>query len=258
MEQLPIPLFRDALFQARNAEETLLAALSACSRVTQRVSEIEQQYSTDFGEWFKRIQGQRMGPESVLAASCLSYLGVSRSFLDLADFWGADFSHSDLSNIQGHYILLGGAELRGVNLSGATLSDAVLTQADLEGSDLTDAHLDGASLERAHLSRANLRRARFRSSNLKGADLRGADLRGADFRGADLRGADLAEANLRGAKFQGARVKSALIDGAKMEQGGDFKGALIDDTPISSDLEDPEVRVRARALRRLPKHGSSR
>ncbi len=76
MEQLQITSFREMLFQTRNAEESLLAALNACAKLTKRVSLIEHTDSTVFGAWFRRIQGQRNGPESVLATHCLSFLNL--------------------------------------------------------------------------------------------------------------------------------------------------------------------------------------
>ena len=77
MEQLQIASFRKMLFQSRNAEEALLVVLNACARVTDKVSKIEHPDPTAFGAWFKRIQGQRSGAESVLAADCLSFLNLS-------------------------------------------------------------------------------------------------------------------------------------------------------------------------------------
>ncbi len=61
IELLQVAPFREALFQSRNAEEALLAALNACASVTGIVSKIEHPDPTAFGAWFKRIQGQRAG-----------------------------------------------------------------------------------------------------------------------------------------------------------------------------------------------------
>ncbi len=61
MELLQVAPFKEALFQSRNAEEALLAALNACARITGKVSDIEHPDPTAFGAWFKRIQGQRGG-----------------------------------------------------------------------------------------------------------------------------------------------------------------------------------------------------
>lgn len=49
MEQLHVVPFKEALFQSRNAEEALLAALNACARITQQRSTIEQPDPTAFG-----------------------------------------------------------------------------------------------------------------------------------------------------------------------------------------------------------------
>jgi hypothetical protein len=71
MEILQAVSFKEAQFQSRNAEEALLVALNACARATKRVSAVTYPDPTAFGAWFRRIQGQRAGPESVLAADCL-------------------------------------------------------------------------------------------------------------------------------------------------------------------------------------------
>jgi hypothetical protein len=41
MEQLQIASFKEILFQSRNAEESLLAALNGCARLTKQVSVID-------------------------------------------------------------------------------------------------------------------------------------------------------------------------------------------------------------------------
>ena len=56
METLdPRPSFKEELRQSRNAEESLLAVLNSCARVTQQVSKIAWPESTTSGTWLKRI-----------------------------------------------------------------------------------------------------------------------------------------------------------------------------------------------------------
>lgn len=163
MESLRLPSFKDALFQARNAEETLLAVLNACARVTQRISKIEHPSPTTFGAWFKRIQGQRMGPESVRSADCLSLLNLNEASLDFADFYGANLSQSSLRSIQGYGITFECAEFVGADLAGAFLGCASFNHADLSGADLSGADLSGANL-----TGANLTGTIFGDTNLEG------------------------------------------------------------------------------------------
>jgi uncharacterized protein YjbI with pentapeptide repeats len=119
MELLQIASFREMLFQSRNAEEALLVILNACARTTRKVSDIEHFDPTAFGAWFKRIQGQRSGAESVLAADCLSFLNLSWAKLVTADLYGANLAGADLSRAD-----LEGANLAGANLEGANLEGA--------------------------------------------------------------------------------------------------------------------------------------
>jgi len=151
IEQLQLPTFGQALFESRNAEEALLVMLNACAIITGEVSKIEQPDPTAFGAWFRRIQGQRIGPEPALAAECLSFLNLERTVLDISDFYGANFKYT---NIQG-------ASLYSANLSVANLERANLYKADLAGANLAGTNLEGARME---------------GTRLKGAQLEGAEL----------------------------------------------------------------------------------
>ncbi len=128
MEQLQIVPFKEALFQSRNTEEALLVALNACSRITKQVSVIEQPDPTAFGAWFRRIQGQRIGAESILAASCLSFLDLSGACLDIGDFYNSNFSGTKLRGIRAYFTSFGTASLQH-----ADFRDAILTEANFEG-----------------------------------------------------------------------------------------------------------------------------
>jgi len=226
MEQLQVVPFKEAFFQSRNAEEALLAALNACARVTQQLSVIEQPDPTAFGAWFRRVQGQRTGPESVLAARCLSLLDLQQALLDIGDFYGADFSNSNLRGVRAHYACFGNASFMKADLSGAMMHSAVFNGAFLRGANLSGARLvhanltadlQGANLERADLREAILGGAKFRIANLEGANLEGANLEGANLEGANLEGANLQGANLQGANLQGAKLPRQIRDKAKGE-----------------------------------------
>jgi uncharacterized protein YjbI with pentapeptide repeats len=179
MEQLQIAPFKEALFQSRNAEESLLVALNACSRLTKQISVIDQSEPTTFGAWFKRIQGQRTGAESVLAAHCLSFMDLRQANLDIGDFYGAD---------------LEGTNLQGVKALRTCFETAKLMNAGFMNSSLYLANLEGANLRGANLRGANLERANLRGANLEGANLEGAKFEGANLEGANLEGAKFAEA----------------------------------------------------------------
>ena len=197
METLLLPTFQDALFQSRNAEESLLAALNACARVTQQVSRIVHPTPSAFGTWLKRIQGQRIAAKSVLTFDCLSWLDLCNAMLHFSDFIFADLKKSELKDSFGYRI---------------SLEDANLTEAKLNNAHLPKALLHRANLSGANLNEANLREADLKEANLSEADLSGADLKEANLSGANLSGANLSGANLNGTIFGDAKLKGAILD----------------------------------------------
>jgi uncharacterized protein YjbI with pentapeptide repeats len=183
MEMIQSPSFRVASFQARNAEEALLAALNACARHTEQVSSIKHPEPTAFGAWLRRIQGQRSGGESSLASTCLSYLDLSNTVLHISDLYGADLSHSDLVDSR---------------LSFACLSAADLVQTDFRGA--KGSHVD------------------FSRSNLNGANFEGAEFMSARFEGALMRGVRLTRAMLLGSDLRAAKLEGAVgLSSARIE-----------------------------------------
>jgi uncharacterized protein YjbI with pentapeptide repeats len=178
MEQLQIVPFKKSLFWSRNAEEALLAALNACARVTGQVSDIELPNSVAFGAWFKQIQGQRAGGESVLAAECLSHLNLSGAIPQTNDCYRAIFSYSDLAgaNLKGDNFL--DANLKGDNLLDADLEKVALLGANLKVANIVMANLEMDNLEKNSLMRANLKMANLIGANFSGAILDGTNLAG--------------------------------------------------------------------------------
>jgi len=125
--------------------------LNACAVITGKVSKIEQPDPTAFGTWFRRIQGQRIGHEPVLAAECLSFLNLENAFLHISDCAGANFEYSNLRNIQAYHCCFQGANLAGADLQRAWLRSANLEGANLKGAKLRGARIKGDELEGAEL-----------------------------------------------------------------------------------------------------------
>ncbi len=180
MEELKIKTYREMDRQARNGEEALLAILSACADVAEKMSDIDwldKEYTPAL--WISRLMSAERGFGEAFAKRCLNRLNLERSWLH---FMRLDFS----------------------NLTLVKLESAYLRSADLGGADLRRAYLGGANLYGANLYGANLEGADLIDANLGGADLRGADLRGANLRSANLIGANLEGANIEGAEMAGA------------------------------------------------------
>lgn len=163
IEQLHVTPFRHAVFQSRNAEEALLVLLNGCALITERICDIQHPSPTAFWTWFKRMQGQRQGGESCMAASCLSYLNLSRTIFYIADLYAANLYGSNLSECKGALSCMYHADLENTVCNGAMLYGANLTGANLKGADLTgveftEALIDGANFNGAKLQKAYARR----------------------------------------------------------------------------------------------------
>lgn len=87
MEKLSLATYHEANRQAKNAEETLLVALSACACCTEERSKINWPTPEAFGTWLHRLRGQRSGFSPCLAA--LSFLDLEACILSNQDIgWG--------------------------------------------------------------------------------------------------------------------------------------------------------------------------
>jgi uncharacterized protein YjbI with pentapeptide repeats len=169
MERLNLPSFRVASFQARNSEEALLVIMNACARVTERRSDIEHPEATTFGTWLRRIQGQRSGGESVMAARCLSYLNLASVRLDMSDLYNANLESSLLSNAALYFVCLDNASLRSADLSGATLDWASVRGTDFSDADMRGVHMHDTNASRARFERSDLSHARLMQTILTGS-----------------------------------------------------------------------------------------
>jgi uncharacterized protein YjbI with pentapeptide repeats len=242
IEQLKVGSFQDELFQARNAEESLLVALNACSIVINKNYSIKQNDYMDFSAWLKRINAKIKYPYYSLALNCLSFINLSRSIFSMDDLCGSNFMRSKLNNIKANHANLlfssfidadlSNADLSGANLSGANLSRANLSNIDLSGAILFNTDLSGANLSKANLSKANLLNANLSKANLLNANLSKANLSSADLSSADLSSADLSSANLRGSEFKRATLMHANLEYANLA-GADFEDAFL----FKSNLE---------------------
>lgn len=244
MERLEPPLtFHQQTRQARNAEEALMAGLSACAKMTQDLSEIAWPSLSGFGTWLKRIQAQREGPVP-LAMSCLSLLKVSGQVLAFSDLYGAILDGASLRGADFNRAILGETNLREANLERAILYGANLNHANLSHANLSHANLSGSSLNGADLSGSNLR-----GSNLDGASLNGAILVEANLERADLDGANLFEADLAAADLKGASIQQADLSGANL-----FKARLERADLYRANLQNASLRKAS--LDRVNLHGA--
>jgi uncharacterized protein YjbI with pentapeptide repeats len=253
--------FQKANQWAINAEEALLAALGACSSVTQLISHIDWPSRVAFGAWVKRLQGQRTGAKNVVALESLSYLGLENAILYIQDLYGARLKGINLERAQFDLSRLDQVDLEEANLKGATFSSANLNNSNLRRANLKEAHLigsdlrgtkleaanlqravlgganlEGANLEGANLEEANLKGATFSSANLNNSNLRRANLKEAHLIGSDLRGTKLEAANLQRAVLGGANLEGANLEGANLEganlEGANLQGANLEEANL--------------------------
>ena len=192
--------FKEENEQAINAERAVLIMHSLIAEITWKVSDIEWNQDTAFGNLLNRLVEQRVNASSFML-QFLNHLNLSDLKLDIKDLYNSNLA---FSNLQQTNLWL--ANLRGAYLIGANLRRADLERADLIGANLRNANLRNANLEGAKLRGADLERADLGGADLERANLERANLREADLREADLREADLREANLEGAKLRGANL----------------------------------------------------
>lgn len=173
-----IKSFQDALHNSRNSEEALLAALNATAIANQRITNIDHPDSMAFGSWFKRIQKQRSGPDSCLAASCLSWLDLSFTSLDFADFYGADISHSNFENCQGYRIVLGESKANFTNFKKTSFAEALLAYSSFESANFSEAMLVQADFESSNCKKSNFSKAQLTKATFEDTELDGAIFKG--------------------------------------------------------------------------------
>lgn len=213
MELIGLRNFQEASRQGRNAEESLIVLLHACSLVTDKESKVAWPMPTSAGELLTRIQGQRTDDDSFLLRH-IGLMELEGQILHMRDFYMANLRRANLSSAKLAFSCLYRADLGKANLAGAHLVSATLG----------DANLHDTNLSGANLSEADLRNAYLPGADLSGANLVGANLSGADLRWANLSGADLSSANLggvrfdEGTKFVNARLEDALIEDITLRQ----------------------------------------
>ena len=153
MHRLQLPTFLEMTYQARNAEEALLATLHACAEHTEIWSEVSWPSSGALGALIKRVQSEYdlEGTSVLFVNLCLSRLNMT----------GQTCFNADLA--QAHLV-------------SAKLDDATLAQALLWMANLTRASLVGANIFYANLYYANLTETNLEGANLEGANLRGAKI----------------------------------------------------------------------------------
>lgn len=236
------PPFKEEIRQARNAEETLLAVLSATSQRTKRISRINWETQNTFSEWIQRLQGHRIGTENSLVLSHLQWLDLSGCQLNMTPFHKAVFNHADLRNISASNAFFGaasfhlatlqrgdfyGANFTGADLSSSNLEEANLQHTKLQDADLKNTNLFGADLRHAYLKNANLFESNLQKANLTGANLDNVNLYRADLGRASLEAANLHKAILEGANLYGANIRSANLSGAKLQGARWIDGRII-------------------------------
>lgn len=228
MEQTSLPTFREQTRQARNAEESLIVVLSACARVTRKLSNIEWPERISFGDLISRVRGQATH-QSALILKHLNYLNLKDAILISKELFEANLKEVNL---------VGG------NLTGASLAWASLSGASLRRAKLTSTILALANLTGADLTGADLTLSRLGDANLNGANLSRSILYKAKLVGANLANVVLCEADIRSAKFRSANLSNAIFQNNRMNSDTDFSHAIISKgTQFESD-EQREIIMR--------------
>ncbi|PZA12605.1 hypothetical protein DNX69_06805 [Rhodopseudomonas palustris] len=141
--------FREAVEQARNAEEALLACLNAAilpelNELTFRPIDFrpDGHDSTSIGSLIVRLRGQRVGGY-ILALTLFSGIDCSREILHLQDLYNLCAIKADFSKSQLFMAIMWDADVTDANFDGADLWSAVFRSPEqLSSNRLTDDQLE--------------------------------------------------------------------------------------------------------------------
>jgi uncharacterized protein YjbI with pentapeptide repeats len=223
--------FQEMKRQACNAEEALLAVLSACALATREISKIHWPSADAAGKWLSRLEEERqICRANTICWQCFVQLDLSKQLLTLKDFSNSNLSDANLSGAD-----LSGTDLCRVNLSNANLRLAYLRNSNLIEADLKNADLFGADLRGSDLRGADLSGVDLRGTDLRGTDLSGANLTRAYLSGTNLEEVNLSEANLEETKLKKARLKQANLRGANLSKADLSKADLRGCKNLSAD-----------------------
>ena len=171
MHKIGLSTYREMNWQARNAEEFLLAAHFCCASANKQLSSIRWPY----------------------VGALRDLLG--RSHCSAREYLGWLEAHDGNNAHQLSWMDLVLANLEGTNLEGAYVY----------GANPEEANLARAKLYETNLTRVNLRGAKLMGTKLQRAYLQDANLEGANLEHADLEQAYLQNANLRDANLVGVQ-----------------------------------------------------
>lgn len=160
---------------------------------------------------------------------------------------GADFTGSDLSQVNLMYANVPDAKFSGANFGvgrglhayGANLSGANFADTDMSNSALNSANLNGAVFKNTKLTSASMTYGTINDADFDGADLNRATVRGSKLdrssmagvtlTDADLTGTNLHEVDLRDANLGFANLENAVLTSTKIS-GANFADARITKT----------------------------
>jgi uncharacterized protein YjbI with pentapeptide repeats len=198
--------FREAVEQARNAEEALLATLNATILPdidTRDFSPVDIRFAmqdrTSLGAMIQRLRGQRVGPDC-LVLQLFTGLNLSNEILHVQDLYGIRADKATFRE----------AELNGANLSEANLQEVNFDGAILWGVDFTDANLEKATFRLSKLGPTDFSRANLENSIIE-PDQKNPHPGKVDFTGAKLKEVDLSRLNRAAVILDDAELDGATL-----------------------------------------------
>lgn len=232
---------------ASHTEETLLASLSCCARVTEEHVNIPWDSDESAANMIQRIRANQGSNFLCVVSESLCLLNFSEQTFYMMDLFDANFSGSVLT--KSNFFL---ADLREANFSHVQAELCNFRGATIDATNFAYANLSKANFSSCRTLRvtgglsttfreASAEGAQFRYSSLIGADFSGANLRGADFTGAELHSASFAGALLDGAIFDGAIINLRSFDSEALKLKEIFKTAIKSEELIPTRLNDDAV-----------------
>ncbi|WP_252241935.1 pentapeptide repeat-containing protein [Clostridium sp. ZBS18] len=213
--------------QSRNSEETLFIILNCFSAITRQSYNLEYPTKMYFGEWIKKLQGQRVSGDNPLFFEHINFMNIEECFLHGQDLYGIKIQNTTATGIRSTY----------TNLVKSRLSYVDFSNSHFWGSLFSDANINNVRFKVSILNYAN-----FRKSKLINVDFNNASLVGANFESAKLTNVKFNNANLTDVNFNDAIFDNVDFTGANFENIKPFTAHFRDTLVyISNGIEFKEM-----------------
>lgn len=232
--------FREAAEHARNAEESLFAALNAT--ILPRLNDskfVPIKLNPPNHEYFRSLIHRLNASSDVNPIEMMLFDGLDLATLSLPfeNLLGLSAQRANLEEIELFGCHVGNADFRWANLRNSLLSYLDSFEADFSNANFAGARIKNANLEYTDFVSCNMENvdfgySRFLQCDMTGASLLNAKMNHCRLEKCNLTRANLAGANLTGSNLSGVNLTSANLEGADLEDANLTEAILTGVTGI--------------------------